>query len=173
VATANTPSANPAPDQAGAATAPVDGNAAANLDRASDPSAAARQQLPGLSTQLAAEISGPIAVRLSGLPPVEHEEFRLRASVAAAGSSAPNPTAPAGHRSNPVAPGGSGPMAGVDAAGASSGGAGSSGTSAGNTMPPAVLLDPDSAPLVFALSELTAPERRITWWYPEVVVGPG
>jgi len=35
-----------------------------------------------------------------------------------------------------------------------------------------VLLDPDSAPLVFALSELVARERRITWWYPEVVVGP-
>ena len=48
-----------------------------------------------LYLQVAAEISGPIAVRLSGLPPVEHEEFRLRASVAA-GSSAPNPTGPAG-----------------------------------------------------------------------------
>jgi hypothetical protein len=40
-------------------------------------------------------------------------------------------------------------------------------------MPPAVLMDPDSAPPVFALCELIAPERRITWWYPEVVVGPG
>ena len=40
-------------------------------------------------------------------------------------------------------------------------------------MPPAVLLNADSAPLVFALSELITPERRITWWCPEVVVGPG
>jgi hypothetical protein len=130
--------------------------------------------MPSLSTQLAAEISGPIAVRLSGLHPVEHEEFRSRASVAAAGSSSSSgPALPAGHRPGPIAPGGGGPMAGVDAAGASNGGTGSSGTPGGNTMPPAVLLDPDSAPPAFALSELTALERRITWWYPEVVVGPG
>ena len=142
-------------------------------DQASDPAtAAARRQMPALSTQLAAEISGPIAVRLSGLPQVEHEEFRARASVSAAGSSS-HPAGPAGQRPSPVAPGGSGPIAGVDTGGNSGGGAGSSGSSGGNSIPPAVLLDPDSAPPVFALSELTAPERRITWWYPEVVVGPG
>ncbi len=134
--------------------------------------AADRRQMPALSRQLAAEISGPIAVRLSGLPPVEHEEFRARASVSAAGSSS-HPAGPAGQRPNPVAPGGSGPIAGVDTGGNSGGGAGSSGSSGGNSIPPAVLLDPDSAPPVFALAELTAPERRITWWYPEVVVGPG
>jgi hypothetical protein len=80
---------------------------------------------------------------------------------------------PAGQHPSPVAPGGGGPIASVDNGGNSSGGAGSSGSSGGNSIPPAVLLDPDSAPPVFALSELTEPERRITWWYPEVVVGPG
>jgi hypothetical protein len=40
-------------------------------------------------------------------------------------------------------------------------------------MPNAVLPTAEGAPAVFALSVLTAPERRITWWYPEVVVGPG
>jgi len=72
-----------------------------------------------------------------------------------------------------MSPGGSGPIAGIDAVGSSSGGAGSSGSSGGGSMPPAVLSDPAAAPTAFALSVLTAPERRITWWYPEVVVGPG
>jgi hypothetical protein len=72
-----------------------------------------------------------------------------------------------------MTPGGNGPIAGVDTGGSSSGGAGSSGSSGNGGMPPAVLLNPDSAPAVFALSVLSAPERRITWWYPEVVVGPG
>ncbi|HEX5810917.1 MAG TPA: hypothetical protein VFY38_02345, partial [Pseudonocardia sp.] len=83
-----------------------------------------------------------------------------------------HPSGPAGQRPSPIAPGGGGPTA-VDGGGSTSGGAGSSGSGGGNTMPPAVLVNPDSAPPVFALSELTAPERRITWWYPEVVVGPG
>ena len=128
--------------------------------------------MPALSTQLAAQISGPIAVRLSGLPQVEHEEFRARASVSAAGSSSSHPSGPAGQRPSPITPGGDGPTA-VDGGASTGGGAGSSGSGGGNTMPPAVLVNPDSAPPVFALSELTAPERRITWWYPEVVVGPG
>jgi hypothetical protein len=40
-------------------------------------------------------------------------------------------------------------------------------------MPLAVLADPASAPATFSLSVLAVPEHRITWWYPEVVVGPG
>jgi hypothetical protein len=72
-----------------------------------------------------------------------------------------------------MAPGGTGPVAALDAGGPGSGGAGSSGSSGNGGMPHAVLVDPDSAPPVFALSVLTAPERRVTWWYPEVVVGPG
>ena len=146
----------------------MDAGTAASADRADDPST---PPLPGLSTQRAAEISGPLAVKLSGLPEVEHEEFRARASVSAAGSPT-RPTGPAGQHPSPIAPGG-GPTASVDASGPANGGAGSSGSGGGNTMPPAVLMDPDSAPPVFALAELTAPERRITWWYPEVVVGPG
>jgi hypothetical protein len=124
-----------------------------------------------VATQRAAEVSGPIAVELSGLPKVEHAEFRARAAVSAAGSS-PHPAGPAGQRPSPAAPGGSGSVA-LDAGGPSSGGAGSSSSGGANNIPQAVLMDPDSAPLVFALSELTTPERRITWWYPEVVVGPG
>jgi hypothetical protein len=94
--------------------------------------------------------------------------------VSEAGSSSTLPEGPGGRRSPaPMTPGGNGPIAGVDAGGSGSGGAGSSGSSGGAGIPPAVLLDPDSAPPVFALSLLTAPERRITWWYPEVVVGPG
>ena len=121
----------------------------------------------------AAEISGPIAVVLSGLPPVEHDVFKSRAVVSAAGSPT-QPTGTPGQRTPaPMAPGGTGPIAGIDAGGSTGGGAGSSGSSGNGGMPPAVLLDPDSAPTVFALSVLTAPERRITWWYPEVVVGPG
>jgi len=142
---------------------------ARSTDRADDP--AATRPLPGLSTQLAAEITGPLAVKLSGLPEVEHEEFRARAAVSAVGSTT-RPVGPPSQRPSPIAPGG-GPTASVDASGPTSGGAGSSGSGGGNTMPPAVLMDPDSAPPVFALSELTASERRITWWYPEVVVGPG
>ena len=111
---------------AGADPEPV-GTPTASTNRAPDPvTPEPREQLPGLSTQLAAEISGPIAVRLSGLPQVEHEEFRARASVAAAGSSSSHPAGPAGQRPSPIAPGGSGPTA-VDAGGTSSGGAGSSG----------------------------------------------
>jgi hypothetical protein len=128
--------------------------------------------LPAMSTQLAAQISGPIAVRLSGLPEVEQEGFRARAAVSAAGAST-DPAAPAGPGPGPIAPAGSGgPIAGVDTGGQGSGGAGSSGSSSSG-IPPAVLLNPESAPLAFALSELTTPDRRITWWYPEVVVGPG
>ena len=126
-----------------------------------------------MSTQRAAEISGPIAVALSGLPPVEHSEFKSRAVVSAVGSPT-LPSDPGGqHSPAPMAPGGTSPIAGLDSGGPNSGGAGSSGSSGNGSMPPAVLLDPDSAPTVFALSVLTAPDRRITWWYPEVVVGPG
>jgi hypothetical protein len=125
-----------------------------------------------MSTLRAAEISGPIAVALSGLPPVEQTAFKSRASVAA--GSPTQPSGPAGqHTPAPMAPGGNGPIASINAGGSSSGGAGSSGSAGNGGMPPAVLLDPDSAPTGFALSVLTAPERRITWWYPEVVVGPG
>jgi hypothetical protein len=124
-----------------------------------------------VATQRAAEIAGPLAVELSGLPRVEHAEFRARAAVSAAGSS-PHPDGPAGQRPSPIAPGGSGPVA-TDAGGLSTGGAGSSNSGGNNTMPPAVLQDADCAPLVFALSELTTPEWRLTCWYPEVVVGPG
>jgi hypothetical protein len=158
----NAASADPAAEKAGpVAVAP----ALAGADRPADPEA----------TQRAAEISGPIAVRLSGLPLVEHDEFRARASVAAAAvGSSSGPVGPAGQRpTSPITPGSGGPIAGVDAGAPNSGGAGSSGSNGGNSIPPAVLLDPDSAPLVFALSELMTPERRITWWYPEVVVGPG
>jgi hypothetical protein len=126
--------------------------------------------LPGLSVQRAAELSGPVAVALSGLPPVEHEVFRLRAAVSEAGSPA-RPGSPGDPRAPaPAVPGG--PVAAVDA-GSAGNGAGSAGSAGNGGMPHAVLVDPDSAPPVFALSVLTAPERRITWWYPEVVVGPG
>jgi hypothetical protein len=165
------PSADPAAEKVDPAA--VDAALVGSTDRAPSPvTPEPREQMPGLSTQLAAEISGPIAVRLSGLPQVEHDEFRARASVAAAGSSSSHPSGPAGQRPSPITPGGGGPTA-VDGGGSTGGGAGSSGSGGGNTMPPAVLVNPDSAPPVFALSELTAPERRITWWYPEVVVGPG
>jgi hypothetical protein len=40
-------------------------------------------------------------------------------------------------------------------------------------MPLAVLADPASTPAAFGISVLASPEHRITWWYPEVVVGPG
>jgi hypothetical protein len=123
------------------------------------------------STQRAAEISGPLAVQLSGLSQVAHAEFRARAAVSAAGS-LPRPVGPASQHPNPASPGGSGPVV-AEAGGPSGGGAGSSSSGGNNTMPPAVLLNADSAPLVFALSELITPERRITWWCPEVVVGPG
>jgi hypothetical protein len=120
-----------------------------------------------------ASLSGPVAVALSGLPPVAHDAFAARAVASAAGSS-PRPVRPGDPRTPaPMTPGSGGPIAGVDAGGSSGGGAGSSGSSSGGGMPPAVLLDPDSAPAAFALSVLSAPERRITWWYPEVVVGPG
>jgi hypothetical protein len=129
--------------------------------------------MPAMSTQMAAEISGPIAVALSGLPPVAHDDFTSRAAVSAAGS-APRPATPVDpHSPAPMAPGGSGPMAGVDVGGTSGGGAGSSGSSGNGSIPPAVLQEPDATPTAFALSVLSAPERRITWWYPEVVVGPG
>jgi hypothetical protein len=123
------------------------------------------------ATQRAAEMSGPLAVELSGLPQVAHAEFRARAAVSAAGSS-PHPAEPTGQHPSPTAPGSPGPVA-ADAGGPSSGGAGSSGSGGGHSIPLAVLLDPAFAPPVFALSELRAPERRITWWCPEVVVGPG
>jgi hypothetical protein len=40
-------------------------------------------------------------------------------------------------------------------------------------MPLAVLVDGLATPSAFALTDPTEPDRRITWWYPEVVVGPG
>jgi hypothetical protein len=119
-------------------------------------------------------LSGQLAVALSGLPPVEHEAFKSRASVSELGSPTQPDGSGGGQRTpTPLTPGSGGPIAGVGAGGGGSGGPGSSGPSGNGGMPPAVLLNPDSAPTVFALSVLTAPERRITWWYPEVVVGPG
>jgi hypothetical protein len=118
-------------------------------------------------------LSGQLAVVLSGLPPIEHTEFKSRATVSEVGSStrpirSTDPDSP-----TPLAPGGSSPIAGIDTGSTNTGGAGSSGSSGNGGIPPAVLGDPDSAPTVFALSVLSAPERRITWWWPKVVVGPG
>jgi hypothetical protein len=113
---------------------------------------------------------GALAVALSGLPPVAQKEFAARAAVRAAGSSpASRPTE---ESSTPATRGGSGPVAGIDSGSPSSGG-GSTGSSGHSGMPLAVLVDADPAPTAFALSVLVVPEHRITWWYPEVVVGPG
>jgi hypothetical protein len=133
---------------------------------------AAVTALPVMSAQHAAEVSGPLAVALSGLPPVEEQAFRSRAAVSSAKSGNPHSPGTPG-TPGPLAPGGTRLVAGLDAGGSGSGGAGSSGSSGNGGIPHAVLADPDSAPPVFALSVLTAPERRATWWYPEVVVGPG
>jgi hypothetical protein len=114
--------------------------------------------------------SGSLAVALSGLTPVAPNEFAARAAVRAAGSS------PASSRttenSTPTTPGGSVPVAGIDSWNGNSG-AGSTGSSGNSGIPLAVLVDADPAPTAFALSVLVVPEHRITWWYPEVVVGPG
>jgi hypothetical protein len=139
------------------------------------PTPASTEALAAALTVLSQQpsVAGQLAVALSGLPPVEHEAFKSRAAVSELGSSTQS-NSPGGQRTPaPMSPGGSGPIAGIDAGGSSSGGAGSSGSSGGGGMPPAVLADPAAAPAAFALSVLTAPERRITWWYPEVVVGPG
>jgi hypothetical protein len=55
------------------------------------------------------------------------------------------------------------------------GGGGNGGTSGsgGNGTPVAALLDPATAPAVSTLGAVTTAERRITWWYPEIVVSPG
>ena len=118
--------------------------------------------------------SGHLAVALSGLPPVEHGEFRSRAAVSEAGTS-PRSDGPAGSDSSaPLAPGSTAPIPGLDAGGTNTGGAGSSGSANGpGSLPLAVLGETDSPPTAFALAVLSAPERRVTWWYPEVVVGPG
>jgi hypothetical protein len=109
-------------------------------------------------------------VVLSGLPPVERKEFAARAAVRPADSS---PTSrPTEEGSTPTAPGGSSPVAGIDA-GSPSSGAGSTGSPGHAGLPLVVLADADPAPAAFAMSELAVPEHRITWWYPEVVVGPG
>jgi hypothetical protein len=77
----------------------------------------------------------------------------------------PDPVAPLAPGGGPVAGGGSGVPTG--------GGTGSSGSSGSGGMPLAVLADPASTPAAFGISVLAAPEHRITWWYPDVVVGPG
>ena len=116
---------------------------------------------------------GHLAVALSGLPPVEHGEFRSRAAVSEAGTSS-NSDGPAGSDSSaPLAPGSTAPIPGLDAGGTNPGGAGSSGSANNGSLPLAVLGETDSPPTAFALAVLSAPERRVTWWYPEVVVGPG
>jgi hypothetical protein len=118
--------------------------------------------------------AGHLAVALSGLAPVEHGEFRSRASVSEAGSS-PRSDGPGGQNNlAPFAPGSSAPIPGLDAGGTTTGGAGSSGSAAGpGSLPLAVLGETDAPPTAFALAVLGAPERCATWWYPEVVVGPG
>ena len=117
--------------------------------------------------------SGHLAVALSGLLPVEHGEFRSRASVSETGSS-PRSDGPAGPGgSAPLGPGSTAPIPGLDAGGTNTGGVGSSGSAGPGSLPLAVLGETDSPPTAFALAVLSAPERCATWWYPEVVVGPG
>jgi hypothetical protein len=64
-----------------------------------------------------------------------------------------------------------GPLYGL-AAGAG-GNSGASGASGGDGSPAAAFLDPATAPSASALGAIAATERRVTWWYPEVVVSPG
>ena len=136
--------------------------------------AGAFRSLPAESFVPLPGASGHLAVALSGLTPVEHGEFRSRAAVSEAGSS-PRSDGPAGQDDPaPFAPGSSAPIPGLDAGGTNTGGAGSSGSAAGpGSLPLAVLGETDSPPTAFALAVLSAPERCATWWYPEVVVGPG
>jgi hypothetical protein len=115
--------------------------------------------LPGLG-------AGPAGI--SGLPPTGRSNFNSGASpsdrtTASRGSGPGRGPAPSG-------PLRTGPLSGLAGAG---GNGGASGSSGGDGTPAAAFLDPATAPAASTLSAVTATERRITWWYPEVVVSPG
>jgi hypothetical protein len=115
--------------------------------------------LPGLATGSAG---------MSGLPPTGRANFNSGVSpsdrAAARGSGSGRGSAPSG-------PLRTGPLSGLAAGAGGNGGA--SGSSGGDGTPAAAFLDPATAPAASSLSVVTATERRITWWYPEVVVSPG
>jgi hypothetical protein len=116
--------------------------------------------LPGVGT-------GPAG--MSGLPPTARSNFN--SGVSPSDRTAASRGSGSGRGPAPSGPLRSGPLSGLAAGAGSNGGA--SGSSGGDGTPAAAFLDPATAPAASTLSAVTATERRITWWYPEVVVSPG
>jgi hypothetical protein len=109
---------------------------------------------------------GPSGLSLAGLPPTGRSSFgsgtspseRADTSRRSGSDQRPTPSAPPR------------PLPGLASGGGSGGASGSSG---GGGTPAAALLDPATAPAASTLGAVTATERRVTWWYPEIVVSPG
>jgi hypothetical protein len=128
---------------------------------------------PGTSTSAASAVpalpalgTGPSTPDMSGLPPAGRSGF---------GSGSPSDETTvsqrhgSGQRPTPAAPRRTVPLSGP----AGGGHGGASGPSGGDGAPAAAFFDPATAPAASGLGAATAVERRITWWYPEVVVSPG
>jgi hypothetical protein len=115
--------------------------------------------LPALGT-------GPSPADIFGLPSAERSSF---GSMSPSDETAASQRHGSGQSPAPAGPRRTGPLSGP--AGGGSGGA--SGPSGGDGAPTAAFFDPATAPAASTLGAATAVERRITWWYPEVVVSPG
>ena len=110
--------------------------------------------------------TGPSTPDMSGLPPAGRSSF---GSGSPSDETAASQRHGSGQRPAPAGPRRTVPLSGP--AGGGSGGA--SGPSGGDGAPAAAFFDPATAPAASTLGAATAVERRITWWYPEVVVSPG
>jgi hypothetical protein len=129
---------------------------------------------PGTSTSAASAVpalpalgTGPSTPDLSGLPPAGRSSF---GSGSPSDETAVSQRHGSGQRPAPAGPRRTVPLSGP--AGGGNGG-GASGPSGGDGAPAAAFFDPATAPAASGLGAATAVERRITWWYPEVVVSPG
>ena len=110
--------------------------------------------------------TGPSGLGMVGLPPAGRSSFGSGTSPSERGATSRR--SGSDQRPSPSDP--RQPPPGLASGGGSGGASGSSG---GGGTPAAALLDPATAPAASAMGAVTATERRVTWWYPEIVVSPG
>jgi len=162
------PVAAPAAVAAGTSATPVE-PVVAVAERSSDPTTV--QKLSGLDTSTSAVSPAVPALLGVGTDP-SLPGLSGRSSF---GSSSPaDKTAASQRHDSGQSPAPAGPRRTIPLSGPAGGGSGgTSGPSGGDGTPTAAFFDPVTAPTASGLGATTAAERRITWWYPEVVVSPG
>ena len=110
--------------------------------------------------------TGPSGPGMAGPPPAGRASFGSGTSPTERGATSRR----SGSDQQPAPADPRRPLPGLAGSGGSGGASGSSG---GDGTPVAALLDPATAPAASTLGAVTAVERRVTWWYPEIVVSPG